>query len=76
MQIGRFTTRGRLTIPAVIRKRLKIRKGMKLVFREEDGQVIVTPLDKNYFHRLAGILGTKGEMMNGLMREKRRECEL
>jgi AbrB family looped-hinge helix DNA binding protein len=54
MQIARLTTRGRLTIPSAIRKRLKLRKGMKLVFREEDGQVIVTPLDKKYFHRFAG----------------------
>jgi AbrB family looped-hinge helix DNA binding protein len=75
VETSAVTARGMITVPAIIRRKFKIKKGTRIAFIEQDGKVIMQPLNKDYFMRMAGILGTKGELLKGLMREKKRERE-
>ncbi len=76
MEISTVTTRGQITIPARIRKVFRFTKGTKIAFIERHGKLILQMLDKNYFESLAGVLGTDGDMLKGLMEDKKREREL
>ena len=41
MEIATVTSKGQITIPASIRKALKLEKGSKVIFDENDGNVIM-----------------------------------
>ena len=47
---------GRIIIPAQIRRRLKIKKGTPIHVAEEEDAIVLTPLTRRYFERMAGIL--------------------
>jgi len=70
------TVKGQIVVLAKIRRKFGIKKGTKIAFIEQNGKLIIQPLDKSYFESLAGILGTDGDMLKGLMEEEKREREL
>lgn len=76
MDTSVVTVRGQIVIPKKIRKSLGITKGSKVAFIENDGKIILQPLNKGYFESLAGILGTDGRVLKSLMRDKKKEHEL
>ena len=41
MEVARITTKGQITIPVEIRKRLGVKDGDKVIFIEENGRIIV-----------------------------------
>jgi len=41
LELAKITTRGQITIPASIRKRLSVKDGDKVIFFEENGRIIV-----------------------------------
>jgi len=41
MELAKITTRGQITIPAEIRKKLGVRDGDKVIFLEENGRIIM-----------------------------------
>ena len=41
MELAKLTTKGQITIPAEIRKRLNVRAGDKVVFLEENGRIFI-----------------------------------
>lgn len=41
MELAKITTRGQITIPAEIRKKLGVRDGDKVIFIEENGRIIM-----------------------------------
>ncbi|MDR0905210.1 MAG: AbrB/MazE/SpoVT family DNA-binding domain-containing protein [Oscillospiraceae bacterium] len=41
MELAKITTRGQLTLPIEIRKRLGVREGSKVVFFEENGRIVI-----------------------------------
>lgn len=41
MELAKITTRGQITIPVEIRKKLGVREGDKVVFFEENGRIIM-----------------------------------
>lgn len=41
MELAKITTRGQLTLPIEIRKKLNVKEGSKVVFIEEDGRIII-----------------------------------
>jgi AbrB family looped-hinge helix DNA binding protein len=61
METSIVTIKGQIVVPAKIRKKFGIKKSTKIAFIEQNGKLIIQPLDKNYFERLAGVLGTNGE---------------
>jgi AbrB family looped-hinge helix DNA binding protein len=76
MDTSVVTVKGQIVVPAKIRRKFGIKKGTKIAFVEQNGKLIIQPLDKNYFESLSGILGTDGDMLKGLMKDKKREREL
>jgi AbrB family looped-hinge helix DNA binding protein len=41
MELAKITTRGQITIPVEIRKKLRVKDGDKVIFVEENGRIIV-----------------------------------
>ena len=41
MELAKITTRGQITIPAAIRRRLSVKDGDKVIFFEENGRIIM-----------------------------------
>jgi AbrB family looped-hinge helix DNA binding protein len=76
METSVVTVKGQIVVPAKIRRKFGIKKGTKIAFMEQHGKLMIQPLDKNYFESLAGILGTEGDMLKGLMEDKKKEREL
>jgi len=70
------TTKGQVVIPSKIRRRLNIKRGTK-VYIEEDGHhnIIIKPLNEEYFGHVAGILNTKGRLSRQLLEERTKEKE-
>ncbi|MEO8398661.1 MAG: AbrB/MazE/SpoVT family DNA-binding domain-containing protein, partial [Ignavibacteriaceae bacterium] len=70
METSVVTTKGQVVIPVKIRRKYGINNGIKIAFIEQGGKLIIQPLDKDYFNRLAGILDEKGKMLKSLMEDK------
>jgi AbrB family looped-hinge helix DNA binding protein len=51
-----ITIKGQIVIPAKIRHRLGIKKGSKFHVEERNGEIILRPLNKEYFQKMSGIL--------------------
>ena len=73
METAVVTTKGKILIPVSFRKKYGIKNGSKVAFIEQEGKLIVQPLNKDYFNNLAGILGEKGKMLKSLMDDKKKE---
>ena len=41
MELAKITTRGQITLPLEIRKKLKVGEGDKVVFYEDNGRIVV-----------------------------------
>lgn len=66
--LARVSTRGRVTIPAEIRREFGIKPGTRLIVREEDGRIVVMTFAQ-YTHSLRGTL--KGKRLMERLREER-----
>ena len=71
------TSKGQIVIPSKIRKQLGIKDGtyLQIDVNTETGQIILTPVTREYVHSLRGKYKGKG-LMKALMAEKKREREL
>jgi len=54
------TVKGQVVIPAKLRHRLGIKKGTRLYVEERKGEIILRPLNKEYFQKMSGILKGSG----------------
>jgi AbrB family looped-hinge helix DNA binding protein len=41
MELAKITTRGQITLPIAIRKKLNVKDGNKVVFIEENGRIVI-----------------------------------
>jgi AbrB family looped-hinge helix DNA binding protein len=64
-------SRGRVTIPAEIRRHFGIKPGTKLIVREEEGRIVVM-MYAQYVRSLRGVLRGKG-LIERLSEERRSE---
>ena len=71
------TTKGQVVIPASVRRKLGITNGtrIKVELDEENAQIILRPITREYIHSLRGRLKGKG-LLKELAVEKAREREL
>ena len=76
METSVVTTKGQIVVPSKIRHKFNIKKGTKIAFIEQNGKLIIQPLNENYFDALAGILGTDGNMLKSLIDDKKRERDI
>jgi AbrB family looped-hinge helix DNA binding protein len=65
------TIKGQVVIPAKLRHRLGIKKGTKLYVEERKGEIILRPLNREYFQKMSGIL--KGGRLVKALEESRAE---
>lgn len=65
------TIKGQVVIPARLRHRLGIKKGTRLYVEERNGEIILRPLNREYFQKMSGIL--KGSGLVKALEEERRE---
>jgi AbrB family looped-hinge helix DNA binding protein len=65
------TLKGQVVIPAKLRHRLGIKKGTKLYVEERNGEIILRPLNREYFQKMSGIL--KGGGLVKALEESRME---
>ena len=65
------TIKGQVVIPAKIRYRLGIKKGTKFYVEERKGEIILRPLNREYFQKMSGIL--KGGKLVKALEETRVE---
>jgi AbrB family looped-hinge helix DNA binding protein len=50
------TIKGQVVIPAKLRHRLGIKKGTKFYVEEQNGEIILRPLNREYFQKMSGVL--------------------
>lgn len=73
MQTTSITVKGQVVIPVAIRRRLKLKKGMRLAVDEMDNVITLKPITPEYFARMAGVLATGGKLTRALLAERARE---
>jgi AbrB family looped-hinge helix DNA binding protein len=71
METSVVTQKGQMVVPARIRRKLKIKRGTRLVIIEQDDGFLVKPLDRKFFEHFAGILPSKGKATRALIEERR-----
>jgi AbrB family looped-hinge helix DNA binding protein len=66
-----ITIKGQIVIPAEIRQRLGLKKGTKISVEERNGEIVLRPMNREYFQRMSGIL--KGGGLTKALERSRRE---
>lgn len=51
-----MTTKGQVVVPARLRKKYGIEPGKKIAFFEENGAIVLKPMDESFFNQYAGML--------------------
>ena len=69
------TTKGQIVIPSKVRKHYGIKRGTQLCVVEGKDEIILKPLTREYFHKMAGILQSKKSLTQELAEEHARERE-
>jgi AbrB family looped-hinge helix DNA binding protein len=66
-----MTIKGQVVIPAKIRKRLGLKKGTKIFVEERNGEIVLRPINREYFQRMSGIL--KGGGLTKALEQSRQQ---
>jgi AbrB family looped-hinge helix DNA binding protein len=71
------TSKGQIVIPSSIRRKLGIKEGtrIQIELKEDEKEIILKPITREYIHSLRGKFKGKG-LMKALMAEKKRERDL
>jgi len=69
MEIAKITSRGQVTIPIDIRKKLGVREGDKVIFIEDQGRIVVANAAKIAFANMRDAFGGEAERL-GLKDER------
>ena len=67
------TTRGRIVIPARLRRKLSIKPGTRVCFIERGSESLFQPITKQCIRRLCGMLKSKTSVTQELLKERRRD---
>ena len=65
------TVKGQVVIPSKIRQHLGIRQGSRFHVEERNGEIILRPLNRDYFKKMSGIL--KGSELVRALEDSRAE---
>jgi AbrB family looped-hinge helix DNA binding protein len=69
------TTRGRIVIPARLRRKLGIKPGTKVCFIEHGTEILFQPITKQYIRSICGILKDKTSATAELLIERKKDRE-
>ncbi len=75
MEKGPITQKGQVVIPVKYRRKYKMKGGTSVAFIEQEGGVLVKPLNEDYFTDFMGLLPGKGKALRTLLDERRRDKE-
>jgi AbrB family looped-hinge helix DNA binding protein len=67
------TQKGQIVIPSKVRTRHGIKKGTRLCITEKGDEIILQPLTREYFHKMAGVLHMKKSLVGELLSERARD---
>ena len=70
------TTKGQLVIPARLRRRFGIKKGTTVAFAEDEGRIIIQPVNREFIRGLRGSLKAEPSALAVLLEERKRERAL
>jgi AbrB family looped-hinge helix DNA binding protein len=76
IQFATVTTKGRLVIPARLRRKYSIRKGTRVAFVEEENRLVLQPLTREYIESLRGSPKKGPSALKFLLKERRRGYQL
>jgi AbrB family looped-hinge helix DNA binding protein len=71
------TSKGQIVIPSSVRRKFGIKEGTRIQINlsEDEKEIILTPITREYVHSLKGKFKGKG-LLKALMAEKKKEREL
>ena len=69
------TVKGQIVIPSKMRKRLGIKKGTKVSLTARGTEIVVRPLTRDYFERMAGALKSGGRLTRRLLESRAEDRE-
>jgi AbrB family looped-hinge helix DNA binding protein len=69
-----MTIKGQVVIPAKIRQRLGLKKGSKIFVEERNGEIVLRPINREYFQRMSGIL-KGGGLTKALERSRQQDLK-
>ena len=69
------TIKGQIVIPARMRRKMGIKQGTKVCLVAQEDGIVIKPLTKEYFEKMAGILNTGGSLSRKLLEERRKDKE-
>ena len=80
MHTAYVTSNGRLTIPAELRRKHKIKKGTRVTFIEDNDRIIMQPVTREFINSLCGMFKLKPgeklatqELLEDRAEDRRRE---
>jgi len=73
MPFTTITTKGQVVIPASVRTHYHIEPGAKFYVEERGPEIVLKPVSKEHFLRLAGVLKTQGRLTRGLLASRGRD---
>ena len=76
METSVLTSKGQLLIPKRLRNKYGIKAGVKVLFEETEGGVVIRPINEEYFKSFRGMLSPgklKEEMKTYKAEEKKQE---
>lgn len=69
------TVKGQIVIPARIRRKMGIKRGTKICFIDKGDEVVLKPLTREYFKKMAGFMKTEGRLTKALLEERAKDRE-
>ena len=75
MDTAYVTSKGRLVVPARLRRTHGIKPGTKVCFIETDGEILFRPITRRYIRSVRGMLKSKTPATQELLKERAREMK-
>ena len=63
MEVAKITSRGQITIPIDIRKKLGVKEGDKVIFLEDNGRIVVANATKIAFANMQAAFAGEAERL-------------
>jgi AbrB family looped-hinge helix DNA binding protein len=76
METSVLTSKGQLLIPKRLRNKYGMKSGVKVVFEETPGGVILKPMNEDYFNSFMGVLKSDGNLKDEIRQHKNEEKKL
>ncbi len=75
METSLMTTKGQVVVPARLRKKYGIQPGKKIAFFEENGCIVLKPMDESFFSKYAGMFSKTAPTKEEYQQWKNEEIE-